>query len=161
MELDDRDFALIGVLTDGLPLSETPYADLGAAVGMAEEEVIARLGAMVGSGVIRRLGVIVRHHELGFTANAMVVWDLPDDRVEEIGRLLAASPEVTLCYRRPRRPPDWPYTLFCMVHGRDRGQVTRVVEALARRHGLHEISRALLFSTRRFKQCGAVYGKVA
>lgn len=159
MELSDRDLDLISALCGGLPLESQPYRTLGYAVGMAEDEVIARLAALVDSGIIRRLGVIVRHHELGYRANAMVVWDIPDDEVAEIGRRLGACPEVSLCYRRPRRLPDWPYCLFTMVHGHDRAQVEAIVAALAEREGVAQYRHEMLFSTRRFKQCGARYSR--
>ncbi|MEW5728966.1 MAG: AsnC family protein [Pseudomonadota bacterium] len=159
MELSDRDHALIAALCDGLPLDRRPYKALGERVGMCESEVIRCLEAMTREGIIRRLGVIVRHHELGYRANAMVVWDIPDAEVGEAGRRLGGAPEVTLCYRRPRRPPDWPYNLFTMVHGRDRDAVLAAIEAMAGREGLAHHPRQVLFSLRRFKQCGARYGK--
>lgn len=159
MELSDREHALIAALCDGLPLDSRPYRALGERVGMAEAEVLACLEAMARAGIIRRLGVIVRHHELGYRANAMVVWDIPDAEVGAVGRLLGNAPEVTLCYRRPRRPPEWPYNLFTMVHGRDRESVAAAIEALADREGLAHHPRQVLFSLRRFKQCGARYGR--
>ncbi len=158
MILHPRDLALVGALANGLPLSETPYADLGRAIGMDGAEVMARLKAMQEGGVIRRLGVIVRHHELGYRANAMVVWNIPDDQVSDVGRRLADCPDVTLCYRRPRRLPHWPYNLFSMVHGRDRQVVEECVATLARTLDLDGFDRQLLFSLRRFKQKGAAYG---
>lgn len=161
MELNDRDILLVTELSAGLELCERPYDQLGRRVGMAEDEVIARIGAMAQAGIIRRLGVVVRHHELGFRANAMAVWDIPDDRVAAIGTALAAEPAVTLCYRRPRRPPHWPYTLFCMVHGRARAQVLAAIADINARHGLAAFGHDVLFSTRRFKQCGARYGRAA
>jgi DNA-binding Lrp family transcriptional regulator len=91
----------------------------------------------------------------------MVVWDIPDDAVAEIGEVLAALPYVTLCYRRPRRLPDWPYNLFCMIHGRDRKTVEALTEAAARAAGAGDCPRAVLFSTRRFKQRGARYAHCA
>lgn len=159
MELSDRDLALIAALCDGLPLDRRPYQALGARVGLGEAEVMERLDAMQKGGVIRRLGVVVRHHELGYRANAMVVWDVPDDEVAETGRRLGGCPEITLCYRRPRRPPDWPYNLFTMVHGRDRDSVLAIIAAVAEREGVAHYPRSVLFSLRRFKQCGARYGR--
>ena len=161
MELSERDLDLVSALSDGLPLSERPYAQLGLGIGMAEDEVISRLKALREAGVIRRFGVVVRHRELGFRANAMVVWDVPDDQVAQVGAALADCPEVTLCYRRPRVAARWPYNLFCMVHGRDRSAVEAAVADMAVRLGLDAIPHRLLFSTRRFKQCGARYRKVA
>ncbi|MGE5547955.1 MAG: AsnC family protein [Solirubrobacterales bacterium] len=157
MELSDRDHALVAALCDGLPLTERPFLTLGREIGMGEDEVIERLQAMQAEGVIRRLGVIVRHHELGYRANAMVVWDIPDAEVSRVGGILGGAPEVTLCYRRPRRLPDWPYNLFTMVHGRDRAEVQATIAALAEREGVAAYPRAVLFSLRRFKQCGARY----
>jgi DNA-binding Lrp family transcriptional regulator len=124
---------------------------------LSEEEVIGRLKTLVETGIIKRLGLIVRHHELGFAANAMVVWDIHDDQVGDIGRRMAELPFVTLCYRRPRRPPDWPYNLFCMIHGRDRHIVLAQIAELRGALGLSQVPYAVLFSLRRFKQRAARY----
>ena len=99
----------------------------------------------------------MRHHELGYRANAMVVWDVPDSQVGVAGERLAQLPFVTLCYQRPRRPPDWPYNLFSMIHGRDQSKVEALVHEAAAQAGLTEVARATLFSRRRFKQRGARY----
>lgn len=157
MELSGRDLDLVSALADGLPMAPRPYFELGALVAMGEDEVIARIRAMIDAGVIRRFGIIVRHHELGFRANAMAVWDIPDAEVAEVGQRLGASPEVTLCYRRPRRPPLWPYNLFCMIHGRDRVAVEAAIEDLRDRHAIAHHPHTVLFSSRRFKQTGARY----
>lgn len=150
--------ALLAALADGLPLEPRPFAALGERLGVTEAEALETLRALQDRGVVRRFGVVVRHHELGYRANAMVVWDVPDAAVDAAGRALAAAPGVTLCYRRPRRPPDWPYNLFCMIHGRDRSAVLRAVEGVAELAGLTAVPREVLFSGRRFKQRGAVFG---
>ena len=148
---------LMGALQHGLDLVPQPFARLGEQAGLDEAEVIATLKRWRGEGLIKRFGVVVRHHELGYTANAMVVWDLPDDEVERIGTALAAEPEVTLCYRRRRHAPEWPYNLFCMIHGRARGEVEAAAASLRQRLGLSQVPYAVLFSRRRFKQRGAHY----
>jgi DNA-binding Lrp family transcriptional regulator len=97
----------------------------------------ARAGHAAGwlhSGALKRFGTIVRHHELGFDANAMTVFDVPDARVDACGEALAAEPGITLSYRR-ERAPDWPYNLYCMVHGRDREAVRDVLERVIPRCG--------------------------
>lgn len=157
MELNDRDRRLIAAIQDGLPLVPRPYAAIGKSSGMAEAEVIAGLRRLIDDGVIKRFGVIVRHRELGYRANAMVVWDVPEARVGDAGRSLAALPYVTLCYRRPRRLPVWPYNLFCMIHGRDRHVVEALLDQASSTAGLQDLPRAVLFSRRRFKQRGARY----
>ena len=157
MELNERDRRLIAAIQDGLPLAPRPYAAVGDSHGMTEAEVIAGLRHLIHGGVIKRFGVIVRHRELGYRANAMVVWDVPDDRVADAGHTLAALPFVTLCYQRPRRLPVWPYNLFCMIHGRDRDAVEALVEQASAAAGLEGLPRTVLFSRRRFKQRGARY----
>ncbi len=157
MVLNEQDCRLIAEIQGGLPLTSRPYAAVGERVGLSEQEVIERISALQDSGVIKRLGVVVRHHELGYTANAMVVWDVPDERLDEIGAKLGAQECVTLCYQRPRRLPDWPYNLFSMIHGKERERVSAYIKSLVEEEGLQNIPRKVLFSGRRFKQRGAKY----
>lgn len=151
--LTSHDRGLIAALQNGLQLVERPYACLG----MPEADALDALGRWIDSGVVKRFGVIVRHHELGFTANAMTVWDIPDAEVSDAGKRIAASGGVTLCYRRPRRLPEWPYNLFCMVHGKDRQDVEARIAELRAGCGLGAYAHDVLFSRRRFKQRGAHY----
>lgn len=157
MELSRTDRRLIAALEDGLPLVARPYAALGAAIGLDEAETIVRLKALIEAGVIRRFGIIVRHHELGYRANAMTVFDVPDAEVARAAETLARLPYVTLCYRRPRRPPRWPYNLFCMIHGRDRAAVEALIAEASAAAALEAVPHAVMFSRRRFKQRGARY----
>ncbi|HEX9626955.1 MAG TPA: AsnC family transcriptional regulator [Acidiferrobacterales bacterium] len=157
MELSDNDRRLVAAIQHGLPLTARPYAAVAEQLGMDESEVIRRIERMLARGVIKRLGVVVRHHELGYRANGMVVWDLPNDSVDAVGRRIKALPFVTLCYRRPRRPPDWPYNLFCMIHGHDRDEVLANLALLRERCGLEAVPHEVLFSRRRYKQRGAQY----
>ena len=161
MALTDTDRRLVAAAAEGLPLVARPYAALGRALGLDEADVIARLEDLLADGTLKRLGVVVRHHELGYRANAMVVWDVPDEQVQEIGQRLSALPFVTLCYRRPRRPPRWPYNLFCMIHGRVRATVESQIDDAVRNLDLTAIPHDVLFSRRRFKQRGARYAATA
>jgi DNA-binding Lrp family transcriptional regulator len=157
----DQDRALLAALADGLQLEPRHYAAIGRRLGVSEDEVIARLRSLREAKVIRRFGVIVRHHELGYRANAMVVWDVPDGRVDAVGTALAAVPGVTLCYRRPRRLPDWPYNLFCMIHGTDRVAVRAAAARAAEAAGISDRPSAVLFSGRRYRQRGARFAAAA
>ncbi len=148
---------IIHAIQDGIPLTPRPFADIADDVGSDEETVIDIVRDLQTRGVIKRFGVVVRHRELGFRANAMVVWDVPDESICMTAKLLTEDPAVTLCYRRPRRLPDWPYNLFCMVHGRDRSSVLEKTSVLRRAAGIHELPFGILFSRRRFKQRGARY----
>ena len=155
--LDDDERRLVAELQDGLPLAVRPFLHIAERLATGERAVLERIGRWVAAGAIKRFGVIVRHHELGYTSNAMLVQDIPDERVGAVGRALAEAAGVTLCYRRPRRLPDWPYNLFCMIHGRDRHEVEARIAELRREHGLEDDAHEILFSRTRFKQTGARY----
>jgi DNA-binding Lrp family transcriptional regulator len=155
------DLAVIGAIQGGLPLVPRPYAALAAQLGIDEARFLERLAYLQDCGVIKRMGLVVRHRELGYGANAMVVWDVPDREVAELGRCLSKFEFVTLCYRRPRQGRDWPYNLFCMIHGQDREEVIGKVRQVVQCCGLEDIPHTLLFSRRRFKQRGARYRHAA
>ena len=155
--LDEDDKRLIAAIQRGLPLVHRPYAAVAEQIGLHEAEVLARVQRLLDNGIIKRLGVVVRHHELGYRANAMVVWDVPDAQVNELGQCLGRFDFITLCYRRPRRLPEWPYNLFCMIHGQDHEAVLARVRQLVESCALEAIPHQVLFSRRRFKQRGAVY----
>lgn len=156
MTVDATDRALLAALEPGLALVAEPYAALGQRTGLTEQAVIDRLQRLYARGIIKRFGVIVRHREVGYRANAMVVWDIPDADVATVAQSLAALPFVTLCYRRPRRP-GWPYNLFCMIHGEDRETVCRQIARANASAGTTALPQTELFSTRAFKQRGARY----
>lgn len=150
----DDDWPLAALVEDGLPLVARPFDAWAEALGSSTEAVLATLRRWLERGTLRRFGAIVRHHELGFDANAMTVFDVPDDLVDACGEALAREAGVTLAYRR-ERAPGWRFNLYCMVHGRDRASVRDVLAGVIRRCGLEPHPRAVLFSCRRFKQQGA------
>lgn len=151
---------LLAAIAEGLPLVPEPYAALGRAAGMDAGTVREILLRWIETGVARRFGCIVRHRRLGYEANAMAVWDVPEAEVDERGARLARQPGVTLCYRR-RRDPQWRYNLYCMVHGRERGAVRAQLDAVAAAAGLAGLPHEVLFSRRCFRQRGARYAPQA
>lgn len=148
---------LIGIIGTGLPLVERPYAAIAAQLGCSEAEVIDGIRRLAMRGDLKRFGIVVRHRQLGYRANGMAVWDIPDARVAELGPRIAAYDFVTLCYRRPRRLPEWRYNLFSMIHGRDRETVAAQVAGIVDDCSLHDIDHRILFSKRCFRQRGARY----
>lgn len=144
-------------LENGLPLTPRPYLTLAERTGLTEQQVMLAVSQWQQQGLIKRLGLVVKHRTLGYRANAMAVWNVPDDRVSKLGKALAASPIVTLCYQRPRRLPDWPYNLFCMIHGIDRNRVQSQLEQLVLEHGLEGTPHAVLFSNKAYLQRGGRY----
>ncbi len=146
---------LAAALAGGLPFVERPYDAVARTLGLSEEEVLALLAKMLAEGRIRRIGAVIRHRRIGYEANAMAVWNVPDSQVAEIGRALGRDPCVTLCYRRARALPHWPYNLYCMVHGKERATV---LEKLASIETVKPFPGEVLFSVRCFSQRAAQYG---
>ena len=149
--------ALVGALESGLSLEARPFAAIGSHIGMTEAGVLAQLRSWQDEGILKRFGVVVRHHELGYTANAMCVWNVPDADATLIGCRLAGLDGVTLCYRRDRAEPHWPFNLYCMIHGKSREEVRARHAEINAELGLDRYPGAVLFSVRRYKQCGARY----
>jgi len=156
-ELGAEERRLVAAVAAGLPLVPEPYERVGRDLGATQAEVLSHLAKMLGDGRIRRIGAVIRHRRLGYEANAMVVWDVPDERSRALGRRLAEDAAVTLCYRRARALPHWPYNLYCMVHGRLRSRVLYDVKRITSLHAAG-FPRAVLFSTRCFAQRAASYG---
>lgn len=157
--IDELDFQLIGAVQQGLPLTPRPYATIAEQLAMSELEVIERLQRLKQQGLIKRWGVVVKHRQLGYQANAMIVLDVPDQQVAEIGRLIGRQSFVNLCYQRPRQGNIWPYNLYCMIHGKCRDAVLQQWRELVEACGLSGFAYEILFSRRCFKQRGALYAR--
>lgn len=153
----DADKQLLAAIQGGLPLDPHPYATIGRSIGMSEDEVISRIQTLQQHQIIRRMGIIVHHRPLGYQANAMVVWNLSDPEIEAFGNQVSQLDFVTLCYQRRPEQPRWPYTLYTMIHGKDRESVLERVEVLRGYAPRAEVDYRVLFSSRRFKQQGARY----
>ena len=147
---------LLLAIQDGFPLSATPYADVASEIDADVDDVLAAVDRLLADGCIKRVGCIVNHVVTGFTNNCMVVWNVPDDELDERGEAVGSLPYVTLCYHRPRRPDqDWEYNLFTMIHGREADAVDAKIDELAADHLPFEHER--LYSTETLKQTGAQY----
>lgn len=152
--MDQLDRRLIVATQTGLPLVSKPYHALAEQLGISAGEVQSRLLRMLERGLIRRIGAVPNHYALGYTANGMSVWDIPDQRVDALGAQVGALEFVTHCYRRPRSLPDWPYNLFAMVHGCSRAEVEVKVAHIAALLGGEYRSHDILYSSRILKKTG-------
>lgn len=152
--LDDADRRLVAATQAGLPLVPRPYHAIAQQLGLAVEEVKARLEGLLASGAIRRIGAVPNHYALGYRANGMSVWDVVDERVDELGEQVGRLDFVSHCYRRPRHLPDWPYNLFAMVHGRSRAEVEEKLAVIAALLGPACRGRDVLYSSRILKKTG-------
>ncbi len=150
---------LRGVIEKGLPSHLSPYQVIAKQLALTEQQVVRQISLWQEEGLIRRFGLVIKHRKLGYDANAMVVWNIPDDDMDNVAHKLAKCDPVSLCYQRPRRLPDWPYNLFCMIHGTDRSLVLQQISLITEQLGLESIEKDILFSFKAYKQHGARYGK--
>jgi len=152
--LSDLEIKIVRELQEGLPLTERPYLAIAERVGLSEAELMNTVKDMIERGLIRRFGAALKHQDLGFTANAMAVWDVPEEQAPQVGRLMAGYPQVSHCYQRPRRP-DWPYTIFTVLHGQTNADCEETAARLAAATGV--ASYKLLFSTKELKKSSMKY----
>lgn len=152
--LDEVDRQIIKATQDGLPLVEDPYGEIARRLGLRRNEIITRMQTLLMCGVIRRVGIIPNHYRLGFTANGMSVWNVPDNQVLLLGETIGQLDYVSHCYQRPRFLTDWPYNLFAMVHGSSRDEVIDKVDDIASKLGDDNRGHEILFSRRILKKTG-------
>lgn len=154
-ELDRR---IVLATQSGLPLDARPYHRLADELGVAPEMVMERINVMLDDGRIRRIAAVPNHYRLGYVANGMSVWDVPDEFIHDAGMEVGALEFVSHCYQRPRQLPDWPYNLFAMVHGHSLGEVTTQVDKIADILGDRQHRHEILFSSRILKKTGLRLG---
>ncbi len=154
MTIDATDRRIIAATASGLPLTPTPYAEVAGWLGLEEAEVITRMTAMQKAGIIRRIALAPNHYALGMTANGMSVWDVEDAEIGRLGAIIGALEFVSHCYERPRCLPDWPYSLFAMIHGSSRDEVEAKRLEIAKILGPACRGSDILYSTRILKKTG-------
>jgi len=152
--LSELDRKLILLTQKGLPVAPRPYHVLAAALGVTAEEVMDSFRKMLDSGKIRRIAAVPNHYKLGYRTNGMTVWDVPDDKVKELGQAMGALPFVSHCYHRPRHLPLWSYNLFAMVHGKSKKEVAGYIETISTLLGEDCRASDVLYSTRILKKTG-------
>jgi DNA-binding Lrp family transcriptional regulator len=126
ISLDPLDKRLIFLLSGDLGPSDRPYLELAKKLGLTEKQVLSRIGAYLQNGLIRRLGAVVVHQRSGFRANAMIVWEVSESRLDEDGQTLAALPYVSHCYLRA--PVEgWPFNLYTMIHAKNNEELSHMI----------------------------------
>ncbi|MFQ6019258.1 MAG: AsnC family transcriptional regulator [Dehalococcoidia bacterium] len=149
-DLTAEEVALVRVLQEQLPLVERPFAEEAASLGLSEEELLARARALQDEGIMRRFAGVLRHRAAGFTANGMVCWIVPEERLDELGPKFSSYPQVSHCYLRPVFPPDWPYNVFTMIHAQTREDCERTTKRIEADVGISDY--AILYSHTEYKK---------
>jgi DNA-binding Lrp family transcriptional regulator len=153
-KLSDLEIAAIGIVQEDLPLVERPFAAQGELIGCSESDVLDMLRSFKERKLMRRFAAVMNHRNAGFKANAMGVWAVPEDRLDELGAAMAGFAAVSHCYRRPTYD-DWPYSVFTMVHGRSARDCEATVDAIRVETGIDEF--ALLWSIKEYKKVRVRY----
>jgi DNA-binding Lrp family transcriptional regulator len=147
--LSVEDIAWIRVLQEDLPLVPRPFALLAEQIGRCEDDLFAWAQGAQERGQLRRIAAVLYHRKAGFRANGMAVWKVPEDRIDAVGDQMAHFTSVSHCYQRPIYP-DWPYSVFTMLHARTTDECETIAEAIAADTGITE--RAMLYSSTEFKK---------
>jgi len=152
--ITDFEIEAVRELQEDLTLTPRPFDDMSERLNIAPQELFDMAGSFKERGMMRRFSAVLHHRKAGFKANAMAVWKVPQERSEEVGRIMAASPWVTHCYERPTFP-DWPYSHFSMVHATTKKGCVAAVEELSESTGIKDYM--LLYSTREYKKTRVQY----
>jgi DNA-binding Lrp family transcriptional regulator len=152
--ISEDDKAAIRALQEDVPLTPRPFDLWGRQVGLSYEELLERAYDLRDRKIMRRFSAVLYHRKAGFRANAMGVWSVPDERIDEVGNAFAHYQSVSHCYQRPTYE-DWPYSVFSMVHGRSVEECENVLKAMAEETGLTDYTS--LYSTREYKKTRVRY----
>lgn len=151
LDLSDMERKVLLATQDGVPLEKEPFKKIAMDLDISRERVIEVFERLLDDDKVRRFGASLVHRKLGFSANAMIVWDVPDEVVSDVGKKVSGFDEVSHCYRRPRKK-DWNYNLFAMVHGKSKGVCREIAEKIS---GEIEFDAyEILYSTEEFKKTG-------
>jgi len=154
--LDELDKKIIAIMQDDFPLVAEPYLEIAGKLGISEEELLERLQNYRQTGKIRKMGAVLRHIEVGYAANALCAWLVPEERIVEVGKMFAKVSAVTHCYARNTQP-GWTYNFYTMLHAHTREECTAIARGLAEQAGLQEY--IMLFSTKEWKKNSMQYFK--
>jgi len=148
------DIDVISATQGDLPVVGEPYAQAAATLGWTQDDLLTHLAAMQQRGILRRVAAILYHRRAGFSANGMGVWNVPEDRIDELGPRMAAVRGISHCYQRPTYA-DWRFSVFTMAHGRSKEECDAVLDSIAAATGITD--RATLYSSTEFKKIRLLY----
>ncbi|MCF8010013.1 MAG: Lrp/AsnC family transcriptional regulator [Clostridiales bacterium] len=152
--LNEREKQIIRELQEDLPLVNRPFEKIAQKLGMEEQELINKIKELKEQGIMRRFGAAVKHQHLGYIANAMVVWKIPENEIVTAGDLMSEYPEISHCYQRPTYP-GWPYNLFTVLHGKTEEECINKAKRISKETGYYNYR--CLFSTKELKKSSMKY----
>ncbi len=152
--LTELEKKILASIQGDIPVIKCPYLGIAEKIGITEDEFLQKLQDLCDSGIVRRFGATLRHQKTGFSANAMVAWQVDENRIDGVGETMASFKEVSHCYRR-NPTEQWPYNLYTMVHATDEDSCRKTAEKMAEQASITKYS--LLFSVRELKKTSMTY----
>lgn len=154
MALSLQDKRIISRLSGDLPEGARPFYTLSQGLNLTEEELLKKIKTWKKKGLLRKFAAVLNHYRLGYKANAMVVWKIPEERVMEAAGIISSFAQVSHCYER-KTTKDWPYNIFMVVHGERAETCERVIDEVSARTGINDYE--VLYSTKQFKKTSMMY----
>lgn len=152
--LSNLDKSIIRIIQEDLPLVLEPYKKIAQELGITEEKLMNKIKEFNSSGIMRRFGTIVNHRNVGFIANAMVVWTVPENLIKDVSKIMITFSKISHCYQRPTFS-DWPYNIFTMIHGETKQECEKVVKEIVSVTNINEYK--MLYSTEELKKVSMKY----
>ena len=152
--IDDMDKQIIRALQGNFPIVSQPYKQIAEEIGIDEETLLRRLNSMKETGVLRKMGAVLRHLDVGYRANALGVWVVAPEHMDEVAEKMCDHPEVTHCYDR-NTTPDWPYNFYTMLHGQTEKDCIELARQLSEETGIKDYQ--LQFTEKEWKKTSMKY----
>lgn len=150
-ELEKR---IVREVQEDLPINPRPYKVIADRLGIEEDYLLEKLNEFVDKGYIRRMGAALRHRKIGLKANPMIVWQVPEEKIDEVGKKLSELPQVTHCYHR-KELPKLNYNLYSMIHGETKEECYELAKEMSKNIGIENYT--LLFSEKELKKTSMKY----
>jgi len=132
-----------------MEVTPEPFAAAAAELGISQTALLEHLESMRERRALRRVAAILFHRRAGFSANGMGVWNVPEERILELGPRMSSFRGISHCYQRPTYA-DWPYSVFTMAHGRSKEECDAILDSIAADTGIDD--RRTLYSSTEFKK---------
>lgn len=152
--IENLDKKIIRRLQENISITENPYKEIADEFSLSEDELIGKIKSYTKSGILKRIGAILYHRKAGFNANAMVVWKIEDNNLDEVGKYIASIDKVSHCYER-KPCSAWNYNLYTMIHEKDRESCDKVIQSIAENISVNDYK--ILYSTKELKKTSMKY----
>ena len=145
---------IIASIQGDIQVIERPFLEIANQLGITEDELLEKITDLCSRGVIRRFGATIRHQMSGYKANAMTAWKVEDNRVDEVGQIMASFREVSHCYVR-KTTENWPNNLYTMIHAKDEESCHAIAKDMSEKTSVDQYT--LLFSVQELKKTSMQY----